>query len=103
MVYKEGEWKTVVEERREGSLVIIPIIIPWFKRRPNEILTPPAGPVAKEDRLKNNNRPPRDIGAVQPGYGSAVYRRKQPGKLNNGGNRGSRGQRNPNAGRGKKR
>ena len=158
MVEKEGKWVTVTEEEDEGSLVIIPVIIPWIRRRkgaagakdhsslrsvsvgggvvhagPRVVrggnvyrddmvrtghAMPSAGTIGRAGTLyaargvmaagpgaaripeatipettvttversapKPSARPPRDIGAVRPGYGAVAHRNKQPTFENNG-------------------
>ena len=131
MVYKEGEWVEVTSKKDEGSLVLIPGIIPVIPGRrksksgssepdpsPDVLPVPqpspdvppapqpspdvPSAPDPVVPWVPSKRRiPPRTIGDELPGHNTQwSVLHKQPGKLNNGGNRGSRGQREPNTGRG---
>ncbi|MDO4712939.1 MAG: hypothetical protein Q4B05_03485 [Candidatus Saccharibacteria bacterium] len=102
MVWQDGEFRETTQQKNEHTLVIVPIIIPPLPmrlggdRRQNRLLTALMGApsVGESAGRQGGARPPRTIGHELPKHGSVAHVHKQPGRWNNGGNRGTRGQRN---------
>lgn len=103
-VWREGEMREVVTEKKHVSIVFIPVIIlPLPGRRekqqdedpaplpvkplpvgPPPVIPPVIPPVKPPKKGNGRQIPPKEIGKVHPGYGSVARHHKQPTKLNNG-------------------
>lgn len=96
--YRKGEAREVADKTNVGLATIItaPILTFRRQRRPTTLpeMVPGMAPPEKESsQPKHRQIPPREIGKARKGYSAIHGHHKQPGKLNNGGNHGSRGQR----------
>lgn len=76
---------TVPGEETTGSIILIPILIPIFKRHegPTPVAPPSEIPIeTEEDERPKFPHPPRKIGDVNPGHARMAQRIKQPDTSN---------------------
>jgi hypothetical protein len=108
-----GRHEVIERDSKQVTVVFIPVLIPIFRRKsgtdnseagidePPQVIGCPPPPQPGSRRRTEQRRGKGKLGKPMRGQSmpnDVIQRRIQPGRLNDGGNRGSRGQRNPHSG-----